>query len=266
MVTPVTAHGTQLSAEQIGFLTAGPGRAAESALARLIDADLVRVSRTGLVSAVHQNNYGATTRIETRVLAQLRTPARFDQVVRKVAYSSEMKSLHQQLIDQKLMQRPRHRNQMWWAYLAIAGVLFVGGFAFPPFFIGVPIALLLFVWLRGREAVTSAGKEALRKVTAHDRVHAVALYGFCGEVGGQQVADLFEISQSVAKMLPLKQHHGKHAKKSSSDGGGCGSASSCSSCGSGCGSSSCSSSSSGSSCSSGSSSCGGGGCGGGGGD
>jgi uncharacterized protein (TIGR04222 family) len=262
MVTPVTAHGTQLSAEEIGFLTAGPGRAAETALARLLDAGLVRVSRTGLVSAVHQNNYGATTRIETRVLAQLRTPARFDTVVQKVAYSSEMNALHQRLIEQKLMQRPRHRNEMWWAYLAIAGVLVVGGLAFPPFFIGVPIALLLFVWTRGREAVTSTGKEALRKVTAHDRVHAVAMYGFCGRIGGQQVADLFEISQSIVRMLPLKQNK---KKKSSSDGGGCGSASSCSSCGSGCGGSSCSSSSSGSSCSSGSSSCGGGGCGGGGG-
>ena len=264
MVTPTTVQGTQLSPEQIGFLTAGPGRAAETALARLIDVGLVRVSRGGHVSAVHQNNHGATTRVETRVLAQLRTPARFDEVVQRVAYSSEMKSLHQQLLDHKLMQRPRRRNEMWWAYLAVAGVLFVGGFAFPPFFIGVPIALLLFVWTRGREAVTSTGKDALQKVTAHDRVHAVALYGFCGKVGGQKVGDLFELSQSIVRMLPLKQDR---KKKSSSDGGGCGSVSTCSSCGSGCGSSSCSSSSSGSSCSSGGSSCGGGGggCGGGGG-
>ncbi|MBM7863337.1 TIGR04222 domain-containing membrane protein [Lentzea nigeriaca] len=255
----MTSLGTRLSPEEIGYLTAGPGRAAETALARLIDADLVRVSRQGLVSAVHLGDHGALTELERRTLSYARTGARFDTVVQSTAYSTEMKRLHQHLLDQKLMQQPRRRHEGWWFSLAVAIVLVVLGFTAPAFFLGVPIALLFFVWQRGRKAVTEAGAKALRHVAATDRVHAVALYGFCGKVNGHAVADLFELSQGIVKMLPLKQN--RKRRSSSDGGGGCGS--SCSSCGSGCGGSSCSSSSSG--CSSGGSSCGGGGCGGGGG-
>lgn len=263
MVTPVTSQGTQLAAEQVGYLTAGPGRAAETALARLIDAGLVRVSRDGLVSAVHQNSHGATTALEARILSYARTPIRFDTIVRSAAHSTEMSMLHQHLLDRKLLQRPRRRNEGWWFSLVIAGVLLLLGFVALEFLLGVPIAVLFFLWQRGRKAITRAGREALLRVTATDRVHAVAVYGFCGRVNRRPVADLFELSRSVVKMLPLKQN--RKRRSSSDGGGGCGS--SCSSCGSGCGSSSCSSSSSGSSCSSSSgsscSSCGGGGGGGG---
>lgn len=258
MVTPMTAPTTQLSAEQAGYLTAGPGRAAETALARLIDAGLVRVSRDGLVSAVHQTSHGATTPAEARLLNHARATLRFDAIVKSIANSTEMTQLHEHLLGRGLMQRPRRRSPAWVFSLGVAVFLVFLGFSTPAFLVGVPIALLFFVWQRGRSAVTKAGKEALRQVTASDRVHAVALYGFAGKVSGHKVGDLFDLSQSVVKMIPLKKKN-----RSSSDGGGCGSASSCSSCGSGCGSSS-SSCSSGSSGSSGGSSCGGG-CGGGGG-
>lgn len=258
MVTPMTAQGTQLSAEQIGLMIAGPGRAAEAALARLIDAGLVRVSRDGFVTAVHQNNHGATTGIEARILSYARTAIRFDTVVRSAANSTEMTQLQQQLRDQKLMQRPRRRHEAWWFSLAVAGGLCVLGFMTPALFVGVPIALLFFFWQRGRSAVTRAGKAALLRVTATDRVTVVATYGFRGKVNRRPVGELFGFSQSIVKMIPLKNRK----RRSTSDGGG----SSCSSCGSGCGSSSCSSSSgsgcsssSGSSCSGGGSSCGGGG-------
>jgi len=258
MVTPMTAQGTQLSAEQIGLMIAGPGRAAEAALARLIDAGLVRVSRDGLVTAVHQNNHGATTAIEARILSYARTAIRFDKVVRSTANSTEMTQLQQQLRDQKLMQRPRRRHEAWWFSLAVAGGLCVLGFMAPVLFVGVPIALLFFFWQRGRSAVTRAGKAALLRVTATDRVTVVATYGFRGKVNRRPVGELFGFSQSIVKMIPLKNRK----RRSTSDGGGCGS--SCSSCGSGCGSSSGSSSSgcsssSGSSCGGGGSSCGGGG-------
>lgn len=252
MVTPMTAQTTQLSAEQAGYLTAGPGRAAETALARLIDAGLVRVSRDGLVSAVHQTNHGVTTPVEARLLNHARAAVRFDAILQSTATNTEMTQLHEHLLGRGLMQRPRRRSPAWGFSLGVAVFLVFLGFSTPAFFIGVPIALLFFAWQRGRSAVTKAGKEALRQVTASDRVHAVALYGFAGKVSGHRVGDLFDLSQSVVKMIPLKKKH-----RSSSDGGGCGSVSSCSSCGSGCGSSS-------SSCSSGGSSCGGG-CGGGGG-
>lgn len=251
MTTSVTWSGTRLSAEQIGYLTAGPGRAAETALARLIDGELVRVSRDGLVSAVHQNNHGAATAVEAQILAHARSGARFDTVVKSAAYSTAMTTLHQQLTDQGLLQRPRRRNEMWWAYFLIAGIVTVLGFSTPIFFLGVPVALLIGFRQRGRKAVTKAGIAALAQVAAVDRVHAVASYGFRGKENRRPIGDLYGLPQGIVKMLPRKKR-----RKSSSDGGG-------SSCGSGCGSCSCSSSSS--SCSSGGSSCGGSGCGGGGG-
>jgi uncharacterized protein (TIGR04222 family) len=260
MVTPMTSQGTQLTAEQVGYLTAGPGRAAETALARLLDAGLVRVSREGRVSAVHLSNHGAITPLEARTLSYARSGVRFDQVVRSTAVSTEMKALHQDLLDRRLLQRPRHRNPAWGFSLALAVALFLLGFVAAEFFLAASIALLFALWQRGRGAVTRQGRQALLHVSATDRVHNVAVYGFCGKVNRRPVADDFGLSQSVVKMLPLRKHR---KRRSSSDGGG----SSCSSCGSGCGSSGCasgSSCSSGSGCSSGSS-CGGG-CGGGGGD
>jgi uncharacterized protein (TIGR04222 family) len=253
METPAAARGTWLSAEEAGFLTAGPGRAAETVLARLIDTGLVRVSRDGLVSAVHQNGHGATTSVEARMLSHAQTAVRIDTIVQSIAKSTEVAELYRHLFSRRLMQVPRRRSEGWWFSLAVAGMLTLAGFVAPPFFVGVPIALFFFVQQYGRSPVTKAGKDALKHVTAHDRVHAVALHGFTGEVGGRNVGELFDLPRNVVKLIPPKSR--KPAKRSKPDGGGCGSASSCSSCGttsSGCGSAS------GSSCG-GSSGCGGGG-------
>ena len=252
METPTTAQGTWLSAEEAGFLKAGPRRAAETVLARLIDTGLVRVSRDGVVSAVHQNDQGATTSVEARLLSHAQTPVRFDMIVQSIARSTEIADLYRDLFSRRLMQVPRRRGEGWWFSLAVAGLLTLAGFVSPPFFVGVPIALCFSFLQYGRSPVTKAGKAALKQVTAHDRVHAVALHGFTGKAGGQNVSELFDLPQSVVKMIPPKSR--KARKRSHSDGGGGGAASSCSSCGttsSGC------SSSSGSSC--GGSSCGGGG-------
>ena len=257
MVTPMTSQETRLSPEQVGYLSAGPGRAAEAALARLLDAGLVRVSRDGRVSAVHQHGHRRNTPVEARMHKSVQTPVSFNKVVKTAAYGTEMQALHRQLLAENLMRKGRRRAEAWWVFLGVGGLMTVLGFLLPGFFIGAVAFLLIGFWARGSSPVTRAGKAALKNVTASDRVLAVALYGFAGNVAGQKVGDLFELSQSVVKMIPLKRK-----KKSASRGGaGCGAAtSSCSSCGSGCGSSSSScSSSSGSSCSSGGSSCGGGG-------
>ncbi|MGI5501553.1 TIGR04222 domain-containing membrane protein [Lentzea sp. CA-135723] len=249
METP-TAQETWLSAEEAGYLKAGPRRAAETVLARLIDSDLVRVSREGLVSAVHQNGHGATTSVEARMLGEARSAAPFDMILPATATSTEMVQLHQHLLGRGLMQRGRRRHEGWWFSLAIAILLFVLGFAAPGCFYGVPIALGFFFWQYGRSPVTHAGKEALRKVTAQDRVHAVALHGFDGRIDGQSVRALFGLPENLVVTPPPA----RRSRRSSSDGA---SHSAYSACGaSGCGGSSCSS---GSSCGGGGGGCGGGG-------
>ncbi|MDX3662399.1 TIGR04222 domain-containing membrane protein [Streptomyces sp. ID05-26A] len=247
MATPTAAQGTWLSAEEAGYLTAGPERAAETVLARLVDTGLARVSRAGKVSAVHQDGRGATTSIEERMLRHTRAAVSFDSIVRSTADSAEMADLYRQLLTRGLMQVPR-RNDGWWFSLAVAGVSVVLGFVAPVFFLGALIGLGFFVRQYGRGPVTKAGRDALRHVTAGDRVHAVALHGFSGRVRGQNVTELFDLPRNVVWTVPPKA---RARRRSTSDRHGSGSAASC-----GSGSSS--------SCSS-SSSCGGGGCGGGGG-
>jgi uncharacterized protein (TIGR04222 family) len=247
MATPTAAQGTWLSAEEAGYLTAGPERAAETVLARLVDTGLARVSRAGMVSAVHQDGRGATTSVEERMLRHTRTAVSFDAIVRSTADSTEMAQLYRQLLTRRLMQVPRRRNDGWWFSLAVAGVSVVLGFVVPVFFLGALIGLGFFAWQYGRGPVTKAGRDALRHVTASDRVHAVALHGFSGRVRGQDVTELFDLPRNVVRMVSPKVR-----RRSTSDRRGSGSAASC---GSG----------SVSSCSSSDSSCGGGGCGGGGG-
>ncbi|MDX8054865.1 TIGR04222 domain-containing membrane protein [Lentzea sp. BCCO 10_0798] len=253
MVTSTTARGTRLPPEEIGYLVAGPGRAAETALARLLDADLVRVSRDGLVSAVHQTELGASTAVETFILVNLRKAVRFDAVVRNAAKSAEMRALHQQLRARRLTRDPRPRLAAWWVFLAIGVVLTLLALLEPWTLFGAVMFLGAAYWTYGAKPLTRAGRAALKDVTASDRVLTVALEGFRGRIGNQSVGELFGLPQSVVKMLPRKK------KRKAGNGGATGAA--------GCGSSSCGTSSScssgsGSSCSGGSS-CGGGGGGGG---
>ncbi|MCR3753608.1 TIGR04222 domain-containing membrane protein [Lentzea californiensis] len=253
MAAPTTARGTRLPPEQIGYLVAGPGRAAETALARLLDADLVRVSRDGLVSAVHQTELGVSTAVETFILVNLRRAVRFDAVVRNAAKSAEMRTLHQQLRARRLTRDPRPRLAAWWVFLAFGVLLSLLAFLEPWTLFGAVAFLGVAYWTFGAKPLTRAGRAALKDVTASDRVLTVALEGFRGRIGNQSVGELFGLPQSVVKMLPRKKRKARNGGAASAAG-----------CGSGCGSSSCGSSSS---CSSGSSSCSGGGssCGGGGG-
>ncbi|SDP97167.1 TIGR04222 domain-containing protein [Lentzea jiangxiensis] len=249
MVTPTTSRATVLSPEEIGFLTAGPGRAAETALARLLDAGVVRVARDGRVSPVHQSGGGVTV-VETRMLGRLTKPVQFGQVVQASANSLEMRVLQQGLRERKLIRNPRPRMRLWWIFLVIGSFLGLAALTEPTLLVGTAALFGASWWSFGARPVTRAGRAALEGVTGDDRVLTVALHGFRGRVGGRNVGDLFELPQSVVNTVPRKNR-----KRTDNDGAGYGS------CGSGCGSSSCGSSG----CSSGSSSCGGGGCGGGGG-
>ncbi|MFD4640658.1 TIGR04222 domain-containing membrane protein [Lentzea sp. NPDC058436] len=252
MATPATERGTRVPPERIGYLTAGPGRAAETALARLLDAGLVRVSRDGLVSAVHQGSYDTTTPVEVRILTGLNKPARFDAVVRNAAKSKEMRDLHDRLRAEGLTRKARPQLSVWWIFLVIGGVLALASLTQVWLLIGTVGFLGTAWWTYGAKPLTRAGRAALEGASTRDRVIAVALEGFRGKVSGRPVGDLFDLPQSVVKTLPRK-------RKGRAGGGA---ATSTAGCGSGCGGSSCGSSSScssGSSCGGGSSSCGGGG-------
>lgn len=247
-----TPHQTIWSAEEIGFLAGGPGRAAEAVLARLMDGGLVRVSREGVVTAVHQNGYGATTALEAYVLAGLHGTARpIHQVVQVAMRSNEMAALHHSLIARSVVRRTGGSGRG--GFRALLFVLAIASFPAALLFdtrLLVLTAILLFVAavvLRNKGRLTSNGKIVLR-------------YAFRNPRGSADQVALFGLRR------------GKHTQRSTSHGGGCGAScsssydwshhscggsSSCSS-GSSCSSSSCNSSSSyssSSSCSSSSSSC-----------
>lgn len=236
------------SAEEIGFLAGGPVSAAQAALTRLMDGGLVRISREGHVTAVHQNGYGANTPIEAAILNGLNGTAHpTGAVVWAAARSREMESLRQSLVDRGLVRRNRGMNRGsargLQVLLLIATVpLTVLAFAVDRTYLLLAIiAFVISFLVRPKGLLTPAGRNVLRFARQGTRSQA-----------------------DVAALRGLHDNGGKRRKSHShnSCGGGdiyvhsCGSPSSCmSSC---CSSSSCSNSSScgsSSSCSSSSSSC-----------
>lgn len=109
MAKSSTPH--RMNAEEIGFLAGGPGRAAEAALARLMDGGHVRVSGEGLVTAVHQNGCGATTAIEARIFAGLGGAGRpIGLAVGPASTGQEMGALRRTLVDKALVRRHSRKN------------------------------------------------------------------------------------------------------------------------------------------------------------
>lgn len=258
--------------EELGCLAGGPARAAEVALARLIQAGLVRVSREGVLSAVHIPGRGPTTPLEAQILSGLRHGRHLNDVIYGAFSSPEAEGLRSHLINRRLLRRRRSmRPRLYpWLFL-LTPVLFIAGvlsvvepelladfldfapplteFPFWYFFAAAAVAVVLASILRARDPGrlrTRAGyvavKRAQRRVDPRDPVGAVAARGMRGRVGGMAVAGMFGLTAVAVGMLP-----GRETTSSSSCGGGCSSDSSCSSGDSGGG-------------------CGGGGCGGGGGD
>ncbi|MET8759013.1 TIGR04222 domain-containing membrane protein [Lentzea sp. NPDC004782] len=264
MAKSSTAHRVDQTAEEIGFLAGGPGRAAETALARLMDGGLVRFSREGLVTAVHQNGHGATTALEAFILAGLNGAGRpIGLVVGPAAHSHEMGALRDSLAGKALIRRKWGKGNggraAFRVLLIFLGIGFLGAALLVDRNLLAVAVVALFVafLLRNKKMLTPLGKGVLghARMNPRGRVDAVALYGLRGVVGRQRVSDLYGLPPNLLYVTPLPSK-----KKSRSDGGSCGSgcssASSCSagscSASSSCSSSSCSSSST---CSS-SSSCG----------
>ncbi|MFD5830405.1 TIGR04222 domain-containing membrane protein [Lentzea sp. NPDC060358] len=262
----VTTH----TPEELGCLVGGPARAAEVALARLLDAGLVRVSREGVLTAVHVPGRGPSTPLEAQVLAGLRTGRPLADVLRGAAGSPEAEGLRAHLAGRGLL---RHRRS-WrprlhpWLMLAGFGLIAVGfldwlwpdlvrpvtGFAdslvpnLPDWFY-YSAGVVLLMWsavlsardpgrLRTRAGYLAA-KRAQRRVSPHDRMGAVAVCGLRGRAGGVAVAGLFGLTAAAVATLP-----GRDASSGSSCGSGC-SSSSCGGsdgggdggggCGGGCG-------------------------------
>lgn len=246
--------------EELGCLTGGPARAAEVALARLIQAGLVRVSREGLLSAVHLPGRGPATPLEAQVLNGLRSGRHLNDVVFGAFSSAEAEGLRAHLIDRGLLRRRRSLRPRLYPWLFLLGpVLVVVGFislvwpelprefvpqvAEYPFWYFLAAGALVIVWasvLSARDPGrlrTRAGyvlvKRAGRRVSPQDPVSAVAVRGLRGRIGGLAVAGMFGLTAVAVGTLP-----GRDTTSSSSCGGGC-SSSSCGSDGGSCGGSSC---------------------------
>lgn len=248
--------------EELGCLAGGPARAAEVALAGLLDSGLVRVSRDGVVTAVHQPGRGPSTLLEAQILAGLRTGRRpLDDVLTGAARSAEAEALRTQLVGRGLLRRRRSwRPRLYpWLYLLAAGLVVAGlvavfipglidilRIAVPqwpllPSWVYFACGALVIVWavvltardpgrLRTREAfllVKQAERQVVRNrrtayTDPHYRLAAVAVLGLAAE------AALFGLDPAVVP--------GRDSTSSSSCGSGCSSGGGCSSgCGGGCG-------------------------------
>ncbi|MGW6930608.1 TIGR04222 domain-containing membrane protein [Lentzea sp. NPDC054927] len=251
--------------EELGCLAGGPARAAEVALARLIQTGVVRVSREGVLSAVHVPGARPSTPLEAQILNGLRTPRHLNDLLLSTFSSAEAEGLRAHLIGRGLLRRRRSlRPRLYpWLFL-LAPLLMVAGVCVAvapdlledlpqkltelPFWYFFAAAAVVFVWasvLRARDPGrlrTRSGyvllKRASRRVTPQDPLRAVAVRGLRGRVGGLAVAGMFGLGAIVVATLPDRD-----TSSSSSCGGGC-SSSSCGSdgggdsgggCGGGCG-------------------------------
>ncbi|MDT7782513.1 MAG: hypothetical protein QOF58_932 [Pseudonocardiales bacterium] len=258
--------------EELGCLVGGPARAAEVALARLLQAGAVRISRDGVVTAVHRSP-GRISPLEARILNSVQAGRYLHDVLRETATSPEAEGLRHHLADRGLLRHHRSwRPRLYpWLFLLGAALVLAGFFRivvpdllrelpvpditeYPPWYFFAAGAVV-FVWasvlkardpgrLRTRTGYRLARRTRLR-VSTQDPVGAVASRGLRGKVGRVAIAGMLGLTPVMIGLLPTRD------------------TSSSSSCGSGCSSSSCGSGDSGSGC--GGSGCGGG-CGGGGGD
>ncbi|MET9227379.1 TIGR04222 domain-containing membrane protein [Lentzea sp. NPDC003310] len=252
--------------EELGCLTGGPARAAEVAVASLIQAGLVRVSREGVLSAVHLPGRRPNTPLEAQIHQGLRHGRHLNDVVYTAFGSPEAEGLRAHLVNRGLLRRRRsHRPRLYpWLFLlgtvllvagvlsAVAPELLTDFLDFAPSLTGFPFWYYLaaggfaMVWasvlsardpgrLRTRAGYVAV-KRAQRRADSRDPLGAVAVRGLRGKVGGVAVAGMFGLSAVVVGTLPSRD-----TSSSSSCGGGC-SSSSCGGgdsggggCGGGCG-------------------------------
>lgn len=275
MVTSTSAisgtSGADLLPEEFGYLMGGPGRAAEVAVVRLVEAGAIRISSQGLVSAVSTHRWGASSPLEASVLGSLGNGSRLlGGLIGTAAGSEQARALRHHLVGRGLLVSKARRLACGWGRflallmipLAFAGAVFER--VDTDTLIIAVIAALLGRYLIGklRGPLTFRGRRSMRRagVNVGDRPSIVAQHGLLGRYGSRHdkvvVWEMLGISPEAAATLRLRRRRpddgGSGCSGSSCGSSGCGSSSSCGSGGD---------SSSGSSCGGG-----GGGCGGGGGD
>ncbi|MEU4807533.1 TIGR04222 domain-containing membrane protein [Actinosynnema sp. NPDC023587] len=267
--TPTSAgSAADLRPEEEAFLAGGPGRAAEVAVVSLVESGAVRISRAGLVSAVHAP-HRSWTPLQASALQSL--PRKLGEVITWTARGAEADGLRSHLVERGFVRPSARRSKV----LTARRVLVFGGIAIVALGIGdvlefgtIAAALfctVLLAVLVGRAArpLTASGRAAVKRLggvaTTNNRLAMVAFHGLLGKVEGHLVWEVLGMAPAAAATLQ-RRRRGDNANGSASCGGGCGSCSSNS-----CGSASGTDGGSSSSCSSSGSSCGSG-CGGGGGD
>ncbi len=108
--------------EELGCLSGGPPRAAEVALARLLQAGLVRVSREGVVTAVHLPAPAPTSPLEARILTDVRAGRYLPDVLREATASTEAAALRAHLADRGLLRRRRSWRPRLYPWLLVLGI------------------------------------------------------------------------------------------------------------------------------------------------
>lgn len=209
----MTVQDPRASMEELACLLGGPARAAEVALARLLDVDLIRISDDGLMTAHHRPGLGAMTPLQLHILNDVQAGGRhLHEVAWDAAESPWAAELHTRVIERGLLRAERDRRHRLWPWLGLIGLglvvmtfvdvrnweYFAGGMA-------VVIWAWVLMWRDPGRLMTKAGRKAVDLAgpsVRHDRVVAVAFHGLRGRVGVFSVAKMFCLTPEVVRTLP----------------------------------------------------------------
>lgn len=234
----------QVNVDELAFLVAGPGRAAEAAIARLVESGRVHVSRQGLLTAGVLTSSDPVEAAVLRVIEH--TPRRGSYVIRKVTGSGAVSAISDRLVEHRLLVEPSaiRRRALLWLYLLMAvGVLrLVNGvrLGHPVGYLALLLlltaALTIMLYRRGSRTRTRHGDKLCASVRASGANESnpwlrpsVALAGAGGSVALGGLAAFPD--PTVRDALTA----GTTTTGGGGGDGGCGSSDSGGGCGGGCG-------------------------------
>lgn len=166
---PEPSPGQWVTVLDLAFLSGGPQRVVESAIARLVDTGMVRTSRGGMLTAVDGASTGDP--VELAVLREIGAkPRSVATVVRKAARSKAVTRTGDGLVEQRLLVAPAAAREA--QYRAVIGLFLL---------LAVGVARVV-VGVRGGYPVTFlvmllAGTAVLLFVLVKRRIQARTVYG-----------------------------------------------------------------------------------------